>query len=149
MEHENIHLSLASPFGLGLCEFLVFVKSFEQTLQPHIIHAKNHVLAPIVGKGFEQKFFSGFVFGVLEGLINRGSFWFFIFAPSSVHQTRILKIFFFENLYLFTKFLLAVIEHIHTTVRHSSTYHLCTASKLGIDVANFTFYCFDELDSVI
>ena len=45
---------------------------------------KNHVLAPIVGKDFEQKFFLGFVLGVLEGLINRGSFRFSIFTPSSV-----------------------------------------------------------------
>ena len=34
----------------------------------------NHVLAPIVGKDLGQKFFFGFVLGVLEGLINRGSF---------------------------------------------------------------------------
>ena len=35
-------------------------------------------------KDFEQKFFLGFVLGVLEGLINRGSFWFPIFTLSSV-----------------------------------------------------------------
>ena len=40
------------------------------------------MLAPIVGKDFEQKFFLGFVLGVLEGLINRGSFRFSIFTPS-------------------------------------------------------------------
>ena len=34
----------------------------------------NHILAPIVGKDLGQKFFWGFVLGVLEGLINRGSF---------------------------------------------------------------------------
>ena len=34
----------------------------------------NHILAPIVGKDLGQKFFLGFVLGVLEGLINRGSF---------------------------------------------------------------------------
>ena len=42
------------------------------------------MLAPIVGKDFEQKFFLGFVLGVLEGLINRGSFRFSIFTPYSV-----------------------------------------------------------------
>ena len=42
------------------------------------------MLAPIVGKDFEQKFFLGFVLGVLEGLISRGLFWFSVFTPSSV-----------------------------------------------------------------
>ena len=47
----------------------------------------NHVLAPIVGKDLGQKFLLGIALGVLEGLINRGFFWFFIFTPSSVQCT--------------------------------------------------------------
>ena len=35
---------------------------------------KQASLAPIVGKDLEQKFFWGFVLGVLEGLIKRGAF---------------------------------------------------------------------------
>ena len=34
----------------------------------------NHVLAPILGKDLGQKFFLGFVLGVLEGLINKDFF---------------------------------------------------------------------------
>ena len=53
---------------------------------------KNHVLAPIVGKHLEQKFFLEVVWRVLEGLINRGFFLFSIFTPSLVQcnvQSRV------------------------------------------------------------
>ena len=59
-----------------LCK--IFEKSHEKSQE------YNHVLAPIVGKDWGQKFLLVFVVGVQEGLINRGSFWFSIFTPSSV-----------------------------------------------------------------
>ena len=59
-----------------LCK--IFEKSHEKSQE------YNHVLAPIVGKDWGQKFLLVFVLGVPEGLINRGSFWFSIFTPSSV-----------------------------------------------------------------
>ena len=62
-----------------LCK--IFEKSHEKSQE------YNHVLAPIVGKDWGQKFLLVFVLGVPEGLINRGSFWFSIFTPSSVQCT--------------------------------------------------------------
>ena len=59
-----------------LCK--IFEKSHEKSQE------YNHVLAPIVGKDWGQKFLLVFVLGVPEGLINRGSFWFSIFTPSLV-----------------------------------------------------------------
>ena len=59
-----------------LCK--IFEKSHEKSQE------YNHVLTPIVGKDWGQKFLLVFVLGVPEGLINRGSFWFSIFTPSSV-----------------------------------------------------------------
>ena len=42
------------------------------------------MLAPIVDKDVKQKLFLEVVLRVLEGLINRGFFGFFIFIPTSV-----------------------------------------------------------------
>ena len=66
-----------------LCK--IFEKSHEKSQE------YNHVLAPIVGKDWGQKFLLVFVLGVPEGLINRGSFWFSIFTPSMVQCTGHLK----------------------------------------------------------
>ena len=41
----------------------------------------NHVLVPIEGKDWGQKFLLGIFSGVLEGLINRSFFWFSIWPP--------------------------------------------------------------------
>ena len=59
-----------------LCK--IFEKSHEKSQE------YNHVLAPIVGRDWGQKFLLVFVLGVPEGLINRGSFWFSIFTPSLI-----------------------------------------------------------------
>ena len=44
----------------------------------------NHVLAPIEGKDWGQKFLLGIVLWVREGLFTRGFFWFSILTPSAV-----------------------------------------------------------------
>ena len=74
----SFHIKLGS-FEMVLCKLC---KHFEESHEKS--QEYNHALAPIVGKDLGQKFFLGFVLGVLEGLINRGSFWFSIFTLSSV-----------------------------------------------------------------
>ena len=64
----SIHVNLGRIEKV-LCKlYKIFGKAHE------ISQEYNHILAPIVGKDLGQQFFCGFVFGVLEGLINRGSF---------------------------------------------------------------------------
>ena len=71
----SIHINLSSNEKV-LCKLC---KSFGKAHE--ISQEYNHILAPIVGKYLGQKFFWGFVLGVLEGLINRGAFRFSIFTP--------------------------------------------------------------------
>ena len=60
----SIHINL-SNIEKVLCKLCkIFGKAHE------ISQEYNHILAPIVGKDLGQKFFLGFVLGVLEGLIN-------------------------------------------------------------------------------
>ena len=62
----------------------------------------NHVLAPIVGKELQQKFLLGIALGVLEGLINRGFFWFSILTPSSVQcSLQFISIRYLDKIYQF------------------------------------------------
>ena len=70
----SIHINLSSIEKV-LCKlYRIFGKAHE------ISQEYNHIPAPIVGKDLGQKFFWGFVLGVLEGLINR-VFFIFHFHP--------------------------------------------------------------------
>ena len=70
----HINLGCFEKVLWKLCK--IFEKSHEKSQE------LNHVLAPIEGKDLGQKFLLGIVLGVLEGLINRGFFWFSILTPS-------------------------------------------------------------------
>ena len=75
----HINLGCFEKVLWKLCK--IFEKSHEKSQK------LNHVLVPIEGKDWGQKFSMGIVLGVLEGLINRGFFWFSILTPSSVQCT--------------------------------------------------------------
>ena len=69
---------LSCPIHINLgCFEKVLWKSHEKSQK------LNHVLVPIEGKDWGQKFLLGIFLGVLEGLINRSFFWFSILTPSS------------------------------------------------------------------
>ena len=70
-----IHTNLSSIEKV-LCKLRkIFGKPHEKSQE------YNYVLAPIVGKDLGKKFALGFVLGVLEGLINGGSFQFSMLTP--------------------------------------------------------------------
>ena len=73
----HINLGCFEKVLWKLCK--IFEKSHEKSQK------LNHVLVPIEGKDWGQKFLLGIFLGVLEGLINRSFFWFSILTPSSVH----------------------------------------------------------------